>query len=92
MGGLKPSKPKPQGPSKEQLALQREQAELAKKQQQQIEEQKVRLAEQEANAAAEAERERQQRIKGQKASRLRRRGRSSLIGTGSELGTSGSLG
>ena len=91
MGALKA---KPKGPSQEQLRLQREQAELARKQQEQIEADKARLAEQEAQAATQAESERQKRIKDQKAARLRQRGRGSLIGTGSELGTktSGSLG
>lgn len=91
MGGII-SKPKPSGPSAEQIALQKEQANLAKKQQQQIAEQDAQLALQENRAAADAEAQRQQRIKSQKAARLRGVGRSSLISSGSELGTTGGLG
>lgn len=88
MGG----KSRPRGPSREQLRLQREQQRLAEEQRQQIEEQRVRLAEQEEEAQLQAERERDQRISGQRAAALRRRGRSSLITSQSELGTSGNLG
>jgi hypothetical protein len=47
---------------------------------------------QEMDATDEAEKARQQRISGQRAQRNSKRGRSSLISTGSELGTSSQLG
>ncbi len=82
-------KPKASAESKK---LQAEQAELAKAQQQQIADQQTKLEEQERNASLEADRARNQRINGLKASRNRRRGRASLIKSGSELGTKGTLG
>lgn len=72
--------------------LQAEQRELARKQKEQIERQKQQLRMQEMDAIDEAEKARQQRISGQRAQRNRKRGRSSLIATGSELGTSSELG
>jgi hypothetical protein len=84
------SKPKPKGPSAEQIRLQKEQTKLAKQQQEQAKQQAADLKDQERTASVEAERSRQQRISGQKARRRRGKGRASLIATGSELGTSSS--
>jgi predicted nucleotidyltransferase len=86
MGKLKPSKPKVDE------KLKAEQAELARKQKEQIDRQQSQLRRQEIDSANEADKSRQQRIAGQRAQRNRKRGRSSLISTGSELGTSSSLG
>lgn len=83
------SKPKV---SSEQRRLQAEQAELAKAQKKKISEDKLRLEQEQQAADAAAEKERQARISGQRAQRARRVGRGSLIATGSELGSSGSLG
>ena len=92
MGGIMASKPKTRGPSAAQLKLQKEQVELAKQQQAQANADRERLKAQEIEAQKTADAERDQRIKKQRSARLRRLGRSSLIKTGSELGTSGSLG
>ena len=89
MGGRSSKKAKQ---SAEQARLQKEQTELAKQQQVQLEQQKAQLAQQEAESSAQAEADRQRRIKGQKAARLKLRGRRSLIASGSELGTEGQLG
>mgnify|MGYP000388967291 CR=1 FL=1 len=79
------SKPKAPGVSAEQKKL-------AKQQSDQLEQQKKDLAAQEAQSTLEAEKQRKQRISSQSASQRRASGRSSLIKTGSELGTQGSLG
>jgi transcription elongation GreA/GreB family factor len=85
MGKMKPS-------TKGNDKLKAEQRELARKQREQIDRQKQQLRMQEMDATDEAEKARQQRISGQRAQRNSKRGRSSLISTGSELGTSSQLG
>ena len=69
---------KPQGPSAEELAAQRKQRED--------------LAKREAEATAEAEKERMLTEKRQDAAKRQRSGRTSLIKSGGELGTKSTLG
>lgn len=90
MGGI--LSPKPKGPSAEQQRLQAEQTALAKKQAEQLEEQEATLAQQELQSKRDADQNLSRRNQTARAARLRKRGRASLIKSGSELGATGTLG